>query len=574
MKDYKRCLFTVSGGQDSILALICFNALVNYVRNKGTTQRSTNILHSVYRYTGSTTDKGLRNLAQGRSTNFVNRMYTCLRMLTQTKRTNTLCFIVSSGVTPLGASMKRISAYGEITSLQNVHNFSKYCKHRANLNTHHGCFHYDHLWNSHKCEITQSINEKHSNVLRDISLNCIYNNHMMKERQSIMSFNPLFHPLVNKNMHTVLRFTRKRVLRNTQRKNCAQPFSVRKTSALLNLPFYQGVSQNYLYKYTLCEREQTKLRSQAQVSWCKASFKAQRYAANHLRFYGSFGKHKKQKIIGYDGKNIYVLKYWLMPLVHKACTTSRLGVTGYRVAFIQKRHRYRKRNTSFEINEDKSRVSRYFLSSQLTLKHNFGTLVLSHTASDRNENTLMNMCTNAIPWFLSGFMKSEVLRPFFWLTRWETKFVCDKYKLPMYRDTSNTVSVHRSTEVAKVPLSTRRTFRCAPRVSSAIKLNTNYRNIFRYLILPFMEYVYNSGTQRNTAHTSTLLCDTSGAYYGRQGKTCVQKEITNFNTLSSYDYQYYMKILRSITKLHFYPSYSYVVQFLIRKLLLNEYRYL
>jgi hypothetical protein len=376
---------------------------------------------------------------------------------------------------------------------------------------------------------------------------------MMKERQSIMSFNPLFHPLVNKDMHTVLRFMRKRVLRNTQRKNCTQPFSVRKTSALLKLPFYQGVSQNYLYKYTLSQGEQTKLRSQ--VSWCKASFEAQRYAANHLRFYGSFGKEKKQKIIGYDGKTIYVLKYSLTPLVHKACTTSRLGVTGYVYACTRSKlhYSYRKTHTSFEINEDKSRVSRYFLSSQLTLKHNFGTLVLSHTASDRNENTLMNMCTNAIPWFLSGFMKSAVLRPFFWLTRWETKFVCDKYKLPMYRDTSNTVSLPRTTEVAKVRTRT-------PRKR---KLNTNYRNIFRYLIIPFMEYVYNSGIQRNTAHTCT-------SYY----ETCVQKEITHFSTLSSYDYQYYMKILRSITKLHFYPSYSYVVQFLIRKLLLNEYRYL
>ena len=548
MKDDKRCLFTVSGGQDSILALICFNAVVHCVRNKGTTQR-TNKLHGVYRNAvsysvpiysvpiRSTTDKGLRNLAQGRSTNFVKRMYTSLRRF--------------------------VSAYGEIPSL---HNFNTYDG--AKVNTHHGCFHYDHLWNSHKCEITQSINEKHLNVLRDISLNCIYNNHMMKERQSIMSFNPLFHPLVNKDMHTVLRFMRKRVLRNTQRKNCTQPFSVRKTSALLKLPFYQGVSQNYLYKYTLSQGKQTKLRSQ--VSWCKASFEAQRYAANHLRFYGSFGKEKKQKIIGYDGKTIYVLKYSLMPLVHKACcTTSRLGVTGYVYACTRStlHYSYRKRNTSFEINEDKSRVSRYFLSSQLTLKHNFGTLVLSHTASDRNENTLMNMCTNAIPWFLSGFMKSAVLRPFFWLTRWETKFVCDKYKLPMYRDTSNTVSLPRTTEVAKV----RTPYACTRSIRKR-KLNTNYRNIFRYLIIPFMEYVYNSGIQRNTAHTCTSYYD-----YGRylpSGKTCVQKEITHFSTLSSYDYQYYMKILRSITKLHFYPSYSYVVQFLIRKLLLNEYRYL
>ena len=567
MKDDKRCLFTVSGGQDSILALICFNAVAHCVRNKGTTQ-STNKLHGVYRYAvsysvpiRSTTDKGLRNLAQGRSTNFVNRMYTCLRSL-----------VMFSGVTPLDVGIKPICAYGEIPSLHNVHNFNTYDG--AKVNTHHGCFHYDHLWNSHKCEITQSINEKHLNVLRDISLNCIYNNHMMKERQSIMSFNPLFHPLVNKDMHTVLRFMRKRVLRNTQRKNCTQPFSVRKSSALLKLPFYQGVSQNYLYKYTLSQGKQTKLRSQ--VSWCKASFEAQRYAANHLRFYGNFGKHKKQKIIGYDGKAIYVLKYSLMPLVHKACTTSRLGVTGYVYACTRStlHYSYRKRNTSFEINEDKSRVSRYFLSSQLALKHNFSTLVLSHTASDRNENTLMNMCTNAIPWFLSGFMKSAVLRPFFWLTRWETKFVCDKYKLPIYRDTSNTVSLPRTTEVAKVR--TRGTFRCASRNR---KFNTNYRNIFRYLIIPFMEYVYNSGIQRNTAHTCTSLCDTSGVYYdyGRyipEGKTCVQKEITRFSTLSSYDYQYYMKILRSITKLHFYPSYSYVVQFLIRKLLLNEYRYL
>ena len=557
MKDDKRCLFTVSGGQDSILSLICFNAVVHpgggntlyCVRNKGTTQR-TNKLHGVYRYSvsysvpiRSTTDKGLRNLAQGsKSTNFVNRMYTSLRRF--------------------------VCAYGEIPSL---HNFNTYDG--AKINTHHGCFHYDHLWNSHKCEMTQSINEKHLNVLRDISLNCIYNTHMMKERQSIMSFNPLFHPLVNKDMHTVLRFMRKRVLRNTQRKNCTQPFSVRKTSALLKLPFYQGVSQNYLYKYTLSQGKQTKLRSQ--VSWCKASFEAQRYAANHLRFYGSFGKEKKQKIIGYDGKTIYVLKYSLMPLVHKDCTTSRLGVTGYVYACTRStlHYSYRKRNTSFEINEDKSRVSRYFLSSQLTLKHNFGTLVLSHTASDRNENTLMNMCTNAIPWFLSGFMKSAVLRPFFWLTRWETKFVCDKYKLPIYRDTSNTVSLPHTTELAKVR--TRGSFRCALRKR---KLNTNYRNIFRYLIIPFMEYVYNSGIQRNTA---TSLCDTSGVYYdyGRyipeaEGKRCVQKEITHFSTLSSYDYQYYMKILRSITKLHLYPSYSYVVQLLIRKLLLNEYRYL
>jgi len=93
-----------------------------------------------------------------------------------------------------------------------------------------------------------------------------------------------------------------------------------------------------------------------------------------------------------------------------------------------------------EIDEEKSRVDRYFVFSQVARRHNFTNLVVSHTANDKTENTFKNLFKASTPWFLSGFMDSSLLRPFLWLSRWETKFVCERYKLPLYTDKSNSIS--------------------------------------------------------------------------------------------------------------------------------------
>jgi hypothetical protein len=106
--------------------------------------------------------------------------------------------------------------------------------------------------------------------------------------------------------------------------------------------------------------------------------------------------------------------------------------------YLQERHKQSLNN------EDKSRNARYSAFMQVALKHNFSTLAVAHTAADATENVFTNLFKGSSPWFIFGLTRSIILRPFLWLSRWETKYLCAKYALPINIDKSNSIMLMHS----------------------------------------------------------------------------------------------------------------------------------
>jgi len=305
-------------------------------------------------------------------------------------------------------------------------------------------------------------------------------------------------------------------------------------------------------------------------------------------------------------------------------------------------------------NEEISRQSRYFVLEQVGYRQQIKNTFVAHTATDKVETGFFRLFRGSTPWFLFGLTDSEKIRPFIWLSRWETKQLIKRYLLPITIDKTNFgISNKYSNGFLSMPLQRTSGFIDENKTFSAV---TN-RNILRYIILPFFDFfttytLFNDQTQsiilqkietqvlslqkkfifRNrlkylskmniffqiinlkknihflsfyhvnciellmTGYKNTQFCFEmrSKSMYKRfffarydflyssfkkinvskslrYGK--VQEHMLHLSKIFYYEYVYYKSILNNINSLKYYPKYSYILQFLILKLLLHEYIY-
>jgi len=493
------------------------------------------------------------------------------------------------------------------------------------------------------------------------------------------------------------------------RANWDQPFAVRKTSVAVNISFYQAVSQNILKKV-----ETPFFWEQSTSSNNKS--KLHDFTAGAVNCRVPLVKPTGFSRLAVDGfqQSQLVFRDWQLAAPNKAkskalffhqsgalCCSKWLPSSAF--SQIQKRwlphvftctplsthtHTYsQKWHKQSSNNEDKSRNARYSAFMQIALKHNFSTLTVLHTAADRTENVFANLFKGSSPWFIFGLTRSIIVRPFLWLSRWETKYLCAKYKLPIHIDKTNglmlmgsdteksapilgkevcehsTVSGNqllckqkqgfgnksmRAKVRGNLPISryvydpsgkshlpgTGKLIPFSPKkgvlVTSGFQPNitkvnyrqksvslvwflkktkkpttdkafylfnlrqSNERNVLRYLLLPFIQFtmftrseIQNQRSQLFTIGSRSDLASpwlnfikqvskktnkkNSALIQQTSSMLTLEKSIARYSSVLSYDCDYYIKVIKSITKLNFYLSYSYIIRVFIKTLLLHEF---
>lgn len=168
------------------------------------------------------------------------------------------------------------------------------------------------------------------------------------------------------------------------------------------------------------------------------------------------------------------------------------------------------------VNEDELRRWRYFVLLQIGLRHGYTQVVTAHTATDLIENGVFHFVFGAMRVHLFGFSVQSVARPFTSVSRWETHFFCDKYKLPIRVDSTNTR-----------------------------KMDEVSRNTVRYTLVPFVCKCFD--------------------------KRELECHVLKYSREVESDLNFLYNICYTLKTLAFFSYYSNTVQSYVQKCLLDEY---